>query len=155
MGRVSPINQRETLNTNGAKIMKKRIEVVAAIIRKENKILATQRGSGEFKGKWEFPGGKIEVNETKEEALLREIKEELNADINIISFIKTVEYEYDTFYLSMHCYWCKLLSAKFQLLEHEEARWLGGEELLQVEWLPADIALLSDIRISLLNSTTL
>ncbi|OWT33617.1 DNA mismatch repair protein MutT [Methanobrevibacter sp. 87.7] len=116
----------------------KELHVVAAIIKKDNKILATQRGYGEFKGQWEFPGGKIKENETKEEALIREIKEELNADISIDKFVTDVEYQYPDFYLYMSCYLCTSKS-KIELLEHMNAKWLNKDELNSVNWLPADI----------------
>lgn len=123
----------------------KTIEVVAAVIKKSNKILATERGYGEFKGGFEFPGGKPENGETKEEALKREIKEELNADIEVNDYICTVEYDYPTFHLTMHTYFCTLLSDKLELvyhdeerLEHESMKWLTKEELDSVNWLDAD-----------------
>ena len=123
----------------------KRIEVVAAVIRRDNQIFATQRGYGEWKGWWEFPGGKIETGETPQQALTREIREELDADIEIGDLIRTVEWDYPSFHLTMHCYWCALTSDSFHLNEHASARWLGKEELHTVRWLPADIALLDDI----------
>lgn len=117
----------------------KNIEVVAAIIRKEDKIFATQRGYGEWKDWWEFPGGKMEPGETPEEALKREIKEELSADISVDEFITTVEYDYPAFHLTMHCYLCTLLDEAMHLNEHEAARWLSKAELRSVKWLPADL----------------
>ena len=123
----------------------KRIEVVAAVIRRGNRIFATQRGYGEWKGWWEFPGGKIEAGETPEEALVREIREELDAEIEIGDLIRTVEWDYPAFHLTMHCYWCTLTSESMRLNEHESARWLGREELYSVKWLPADISVLEDI----------
>ena len=123
----------------------KRIEVVAAVIWRDNQIFATQRGYGEWKGWWEFPGGKIETGETPQQALTREIREELDADIEIGDLIRTVEWDYPAFHLTMHCYWCALTSDSFRLNEHASARWLGKEELHTVRWLPADIALLDDI----------
>ena len=116
----------------------KSIEVVAAIIKKENKILATKRGYGEFINMWEFPGGKIESGETNEAALIREIKEELDADIKIDEFALTVEYTYPTFHLTMHCYICSLKDS-ITLLEHNDAKWLEKNEFNTVNWLPADI----------------
>ena len=117
----------------------KNIEVVAAIIRKEDKIFATQRGYGDWKDWWEFPGGKMETGETPEEALKREIKEELSADISVEEFLTTVEYDYPAFHLTMHCYLCTLLDEAMHLNEHEAARWLSKAELRSVKWLPADL----------------
>ena len=117
----------------------KSIEVVAAIIGNESKIFATQRGYGEFKDMWEFPGGKMEPGETPEEALKREIKEELDTEINVDSFLTTVDYDYPTFHLTMHCYMCSVISGKLVLLEHESAKWLDKEHLYSIDWLPADI----------------
>lgn len=116
----------------------KQLEVVAAIIRKEGRIFATQRGYGEMKDGWEFPGGKIEAGETPEEALRREIREELSAEISVEERLCTVEYDYPQFHLTMHCYLCSLLSDALHLNEHEAARWLTKEELGSVDWLPAD-----------------
>ncbi len=117
----------------------KNIEVVAAIIRKGDKIFATQRGYGDWKDWWEFPGGKMETGETPEEALKREIKEELSADISVEEFLTTVEYDYPAFHLTMHCYLCTLLDEAMHLNEHEAARWLSKAELRSVKWLPADL----------------
>ena len=117
----------------------KQIEVVAAIIRKEDKIFATQRGYGEWKDWWEFPGGKIEAGETPEEALKREIQEELSTEISVDKFLCTVEYDYPAFHLIMHCYLCSLLTEALHLNEHEAAKWLTMEELNTVKWLPADM----------------
>ena len=117
----------------------KQIEVVAAIIRKEDKIFATQRGYGEWKDWWEFPGGKIEAGETPEEALKREIQEELSTEISVDKFLCTVEYDYPAFHLKMHCYLCSLLTEALHLNEHEAAKWLTMEELNTVKWLPADM----------------
>ena len=116
----------------------KTIEVVAAIIRKGDKIFATQRGYGEWKDWWEFPGGKVEPGETPEEALKREIREELDAEIAVDKYLTTVEYDYPKFHLTMHCYLCSLLTEALHLNEHEAARWLDKDELGAVEWLPAD-----------------
>ncbi len=121
---------------------KKIVNVVAAIIRDGDKILATKRGYGEFKGGWEFPGGKREDGETAQEALKREIMEELETDIAVGELIDTVEYEYPTFHLSMDCFWAKIISGNLILKEHEAARWLGKDELYSVEWLPADRVLI-------------
>ena len=122
----------------GEIIMKKTIEVVAAVIQKDDKILATQRGYGEFKDGWEFPGGKIESGEDHTSALVREIKEELAADITVGEHLITVEYEYDNFNLTMHCYLCQLTS-EITLLEHEASQWLTKDTLYSVDWLPADV----------------
>lgn len=119
--------------------MKKIIEVVAAIIKQDNKYFATQRGYGEFKDGWEFPGGKIEKNETHQEALKREIKEELDIEILVNDFLITVNYNYPEFHLTMHCYICSISSGEIILKEHEAAKWLAKEELRTVKWLPADI----------------
>ena len=116
----------------------KQIEVVAAIIRKGDKIFATQRGYGEWQDWWEFPGGKMEVGETPEEALVREIREELSADISVDELLTTVEYDYPKFHLTMHCYLCSLVSEALHLNEHEAAKWLSKDELDSVKWLPAD-----------------
>ena len=120
----------------------KRIEVVAAVIRRENQIFATQRGYGDYKDWWEFPGGKVEPGETAREALRREIREELDAEIRIDRFLQTVEWDYPGFHLTMHCYWCSLATESLHLNEHEAARWLGADELSAVRWLPADEGLL-------------
>lgn len=123
----------------------KTIRVVAAVIKNENKIFATARGYGEFKGQWEFPGGKIEAGETPQEALVREIKEELETTIQVGDLIDTIEYDYPTFHLSMDCYWCDVVEGELKLLEAETARWLSKEELYDVKWLPADILLIEKI----------
>ena len=126
----------------------KELFVVAAIIKKGNKILATQRGYGEFEGLWEFPGGKIEEGETKEEALVREIKEELNADIIVEKFALDLEWQYPNFYLYMSCFEC-VLESDIELLEHMGARWLSLDELDSVEWIEADIKAVNYIKESL------
>lgn len=123
----------------------KTIRVVAVVIKNENKIFATARGYGEFKGQWEFPGGKIEAGETPQEALVREIKEELETTIQVGDLIDTIEYDYPTFHLSMDCYWCDVVEGELKLLEAESARWLSKEELYDVKWLPADILLIEKI----------
>ena len=123
----------------------KQIEVVAAIIRKGDKIFATQRGYGDMKGKWEFPGGKIEPGETPEEALKREIQEELSTEISVDKFLCTVEYDYPKFHLTMHCYWCSLISEALHLNEHEAAKWLSIDEINSVKWLPADVMVIKEM----------
>lgn len=129
----------------------KTIRVVAAVIKAVNEngepiIFATQRGYGEFKGGWEFPGGKIEAGETSQEALKREIMEELDTEISVGTLIDTIEYDYPEFHLSMDCFWCKIISGDLVLKEHEAARWLTKNQLRDVEWLPADITLIGKIR---------
>ena len=120
--------------------------MVAAVIHDGGRILATQRGYGEFKDKWEFPGGKMEAGESREEALRREIREELDTDINIGRLLCTVEYDYPAFHLTMHCYLCSVVSGALVLKEHESARWLPAEALESVDWLPADLQILPIIR---------
>lgn len=122
------------------------IEVVAAIIQKEDKIFATQRGYGEWKDWWEFPGGKIETGETPEEALKREIREELSTEINIDKFFCIVNNDYPKFHLTMHCYLCSLQNDAMHLNEHEAARWLTKNELPSVKWLPADIEIIKRLK---------
>ena len=124
----------------------KTINVVAAIIIKNNKVFATQRGYGDFKDGWEFPGGKVEEGETPQEALTREIREELAADIWVGELFDTVEYDYPEFHLSMKCYICELVSEEMELKEHEAARWLGRGELDTVDWLPADKGLIEGLK---------
>lgn len=129
----------------------KTIRVVAAVIKAVNEsgepvVFATQRGYGEFQGGWEFPGGKIEVGESPQEALRREIIEELDTEITIGELVDTVEYDYPNFHLSMDCFWCEVLSGNLILKEHEDARWLLKEQLDDVEWLPADITLVEKIK---------
>ena len=122
------------------------VRVVAAVIRKDDKIFATQRGYGEFKDGWEFPGGKIEDGESPEHALIREIKEELDTDINVGELIDTIEYDYPNFHLSMDCFWCDIVQGGLELREHEAAKWLTKENLYSVEWLPADVELIEKIK---------
>ena len=131
----------------------KTIEVVAAIIRKGDRVFATQRGYGEWKDWWEFPGGKMEAGETPKEALVREIKEELDADISIGRLLDTIEWDYPTFHLTMHCYMCSLLNDALHLNEHEAARWLRTNDLSSVNWLPADEQLLPLIERELLTAS--
>ena len=122
------------------------IKVVAAIIKDDDRIFATQRGYGEFKDGWEFPGGKVEAGETPQKALKREIMEELETMISVGELIDTIEYDYPNFHLSMDCFWCKIVSGKLVLKEAEDARWLTKDMLDSVEWLPADVALIEKIR---------
>jgi 8-oxo-dGTP diphosphatase len=129
------------------KVMKQ-IEVVAAIIHDDSRIFATQRGYGDWKDYWEFPGGKMEGEETPEDALKREIWEELETKIVIERLITTVEYDYPKFHLTMHCFWCHVDSGSLTLKEHEAARWLQRDELDSVEWLPADKIVIEEIRAS-------
>ena len=124
----------------------KTVRVVAAVIRDGDKIFATQRGYGEYKDGWEFPGGKIEEGETPQEALKREIFEELDTEIAVENLIKTIEYDYPTFHLSMDCFWATVKAGNLELKEAEAARWLSKEELDEVEWLPADWELIEVIR---------
>ena len=121
------------------------IQVVAAIIIRDGEVFATQRGYGEWKGWWEFPGGKIELGECPQEALKREIKEELDAEIAVGDLLDTVEWDYPTFHLTMHCYVCTLESESLNLNEHSDSAWLTKETLESVKWLPADLVLLENI----------
>ena len=127
----------------------KTVQVVAAVIcddmKDKKQVFATARGYGEFKGQWEFPGGKIEPGETPQQALIREIKEELETDIKVGEFIHTIEYDYPSFHLSMDCFWCEVIHGKLTLLEAEDARWLTKRQLYDVQWLPADITLIDDL----------
>lgn len=123
----------------------KTIRVAAAVIHDGEKIFATMRGYGDFRGLWEFPGGKIESGETPQEALKREIREELASEISVGELIDTVEFDYPTFHLSMDCFWCQLIRGNLELLEAAEARWLTKETLKSVDWLPADLALVDKI----------
>ena len=132
----------------------KTVRVVAAVIKAENGkgqpiIFATQRGYGDLKGGWEFPGGKIEEGETPQEALKREIMEELDTEISVGDLIGTIEYDYPTFHLSMDCFWCQIVKGDLVLKEHEAAKWLSKDELDSVEWLPADVTLISGIKLML------
>ena len=126
--------------------MLKRIEVVAALIRKGDKILATQRGYGEYKDFWEFPGGKIEHGETPEVALKREIKEELATEIDVNEYVGTVDYDYPDFHITLLLYLCSMVSGNLELLEHESAKWLLASELDTVSWLPADLEIIPKLK---------
>ena len=127
----------------------KTIRVVAAVIcdsfEKKQKIFATAKGYGEFKGRWEFPGGKVEPGETPQQALVREIREELATKIRVGDLITTIEYDYPAFHLSMDCFWCEVAEGELRLLEAEDARWLTRDRLYSVSWLPADMTLIAEI----------
>ena len=135
---------------------RKIVNVVAAVIcddyHKKAKIFATQRGYGEYKDGWEFPGGKIEAGETPEDALKREIREELGAEIEVHDLIDVIDYDYETFHLHMNCYWATLAGGELKLLEHEAAKWLGSADLESVEWLPADLSLLPKLSAAMQTS---
>ena len=126
----------------------KTVRVVAAVIRSEDKIFATARGYGEFKGQWEFPRGKIEPGETPQEALVREIQEELDVKIEVGDLIDTIEYDSPSFHLSMDCFWCIVTDGEITLKEAEDARWLSKDELYSVDWLPADMELIEKLVLS-------
>ena len=130
------------------KIMKT-VRVAAGVIRENDRIFATQRGYGKFKDGWEFPGGKIEEGETPQQALAREIEEELDTKVAVGELIENIEYDYPDFHLSMNCFWCTVLSGDLVLKEHEDAKWLAKEELKSVDWLPADISLIETIAASM------
>ena len=123
----------------------KQIRVVAALLFHQGRLFATQRGYGDWKDYWEFPGGKIEPGETPQEALAREIREELDTEVAVLDHVCDVEYDYPEFHLSMQCFRCAVVSGKLKLLEHEASRWLGREELKTVNWLPADLSILPDL----------
>ncbi len=129
----------------------KTVNVVAAIMRDGNKIFATQRGYGDYKDSWEFPGGKIELGETPPQALVREIKEELDIEIVVGDLLTTVEYDYPAFHLSMQCFWCRIMDGTPVLKEHESARWLSVDELDSVAWLPADLSIIPLIQEGLVD----
>ncbi len=128
----------------------KTIEVVAAVICDKGKIFATRRGYGDFKGMWEFPGGKMEPGESREEALVREIREELDTEISVDEFLCTVDHDYPDFHLKMHCFICDVIHGELRLREHEASRWLSREELFCVDWLPADIDVVKILELKLL-----
>lgn len=123
----------------------KTVKVVAAVLHSDDKVFATARGYGDYKGQWEFPGGKIEPGELPQQALTREIREELDTDIEVGDLIGTVEYDYPTFHLSMDCFWCTVVNGNLILKEAQEARWLGKSEIYSVQWLPADITIIDRI----------
>ena len=123
----------------------KTVRVVAAVIKDKGKVFATSRGYGEFKGQWEFPGGKVEPGETSQQALIREIKEELDATIEVGEQIGTIEYDYPSFHLSMDCFWCQVVSGELRLKEAESARWLEKDHMQEVNWLPADLTIIGTI----------
>ena len=129
--------------------MMKHIEVAAAVIRRGNEIFATQRGYGEFKDWWEFPGGKMEPGESPQQALVREIQEELDATVEVGELIRTVEWDYPAFHLTLHCFWCRLTCEALHLNEHEAAAWLTKDTLFSVRWLPADEGILKEIEATL------
>ena len=122
------------------------INVVAALIRDDKRVFATARGYGSYKGWWEFPGGKVEPGESPEDALVREIREELDSEISVDEYISTIEYDYPEFHLSMRCYWCSLIAGDLVLKEAEDAKWLDVETIDSVKWLPADITLIDEIK---------
>ena len=129
----------------------KTIRVVAAVIRQGDRIFATARGYGEFKGQWEFPGGKIEAGETPQQALIRKIKEALDVMVSVGDLIDTIEYDYPTFHLSIDCFWCEITDGELKLLEAESARWLTRETLYEVPWLPADLNLIKKVATQMEN----
>lgn len=124
----------------------KTIEVVAGVIKNGDKIFATQRGYGDFKGGWEFPGGKMEPGETPQQALTRELREELAVVVEVGDFICTVDCDYPNFHLTMHCYFCSVVGGELKLLEHEAAKWLSPSELDNVDWLPADVEVVNSLK---------
>lgn len=123
----------------------KTVQVVAAVIRSGNKVFATARGYGDYRGQWEFPGGKIEPSESPQQALIREIREELDTVIEVRELLGTIEYDYPTFHLSMDCFWCAVINGNLILKEAQESRWLSKDELYSVQWLPADMTIIDKI----------
>ena len=126
--------------------MKKKLDVVAAVIFHEGRIFATQRGYGNYRHKWEFPGGKLEIGETGEQAIVREIREELEADINVGELFYTVDHDYPEFHVTMYCYLCTLKSDHLTLVEHEAAKWLGRDDIDSVDWLPSDLEVVDKLK---------
>ncbi|AOR23740.1 (deoxy)nucleoside triphosphate pyrophosphohydrolase [Clostridium taeniosporum] len=124
----------------------KTVEVVAAIIKKEDKIFITRRGYGEFIDMWEFPGGKIELGESREEALHREIKEELELEINELEYLTTIDYDYSNFHLKMHCFICQIAGGKLSLNAHNDAKWITSDKLDNQKWVPADILVVNKLK---------
>lgn len=131
----------------------KTIDVVAAVIRVGDRVLATQRGYGEWRGSWEFPGGKTEPGESPSQALVREIREELCLHIHVGRLLRTIEYDYPTFHLRMHCYLCEMAGCRLTLEEHEAALWVGADDLEKLDWLPADRELLPELRACLAHES--
>ena len=131
----------------------KTIHVVAAIIRDDHRVFATQRGYGEYKDGWEFPGGKVEPGESPQQALIREIKEELDTVIEVGDLLETIEYDYPSFHLSMQCFWCRIVDGSLVLKEHEAARWLNMNQIDSVAWLPADLTIIPLIKKCLLEGS--
>lgn len=127
----------------------KTVKVVAAVIKKDGRVFIAERGYGEFKGMWEFPGGKVEEGEDSRDALKREIMEELDTVISVGEYIDTIEYDYPAFQLSMECYWCEIVEGRLVLLEHENAKWLDKDSLYSVEWLPADLTIIEKVKAGL------